>query len=143
MSTEIPDLTTPRLILRALEITDAAAIQQRFPQWEIVRFLSSQVPWPYPADGALTYLRDVALPEMERGTVWHWSIRRKAAPESLIGVISLIDKRDENRGFWLDREWQGQGLMTEAAEAVTDFWFDTLGRTVLYKGAQKVRIEEV
>ena len=29
-----------------------------------------------------------------------------------------------NRGFWMALPWQGRGLMTEAAEAVTDCWFD-------------------
>jgi [ribosomal protein S5]-alanine N-acetyltransferase len=32
----------------------------------------------------------------------------------------------ENRGFWIGLPWQGQGLMTEAVEAVTDFWFNVL-----------------
>jgi RimJ/RimL family protein N-acetyltransferase len=36
-----------------------------------------------------------------------------------------------NRGFWLGLPWQGQGLMSEAAEAVTDYWFDELGFPVL------------
>jgi RimJ/RimL family protein N-acetyltransferase len=33
----------------------------------------------------------------------------------------------ENRGFWLGREFWGQGFMTEAANAVTDYAFDHLG----------------
>ncbi|GGE07181.1 hypothetical protein GCM10011390_27800 [Aureimonas endophytica] len=127
----IPILTTGRLLLRPLELTDAAAIQAVFPQWEIVRFLSKTVPWPYPADGAETYLRDVALPAMARGTEWHWTLRPRDAPLTLIGLISLMDRPDENRGFWLDPVWQGRGLMTEAVEAVTDFWFESLGREVL------------
>jgi len=68
MTVEIPVLTTPRLILRPLELADADAIQALFPRWEIVRFLASNVPWPYPADGALTFIRDRALPAMRQGT---------------------------------------------------------------------------
>jgi RimJ/RimL family protein N-acetyltransferase len=127
----IPALTTRRLILRPLELADAEAIQALFPHWEIVKFLSAQIPWPYPEDGAITFLRDVALPAMRDGTEWHWSIRRKQQPTDLIGVISLMDKPDDNRGFWLSPEWQGQGLMAEASAAVTDFWFDVLSREVL------------
>jgi RimJ/RimL family protein N-acetyltransferase len=33
---------------------------------------------------------------------------------------------DNNRGFWLGLPWQKQGLMTEAVEVVTDYWFDEL-----------------
>jgi RimJ/RimL family protein N-acetyltransferase len=126
-----PTLHTERLILRPLELADAEAIQQQFPHWEVVRYLNEFVPWPYPADGALTYLRDNALPAMARGSEWHWSIRLKSAPEQLIGNISLMDEQDNNRGFWLGPKWQGQGFISEASEAVTDFWFETLGRSVL------------
>ncbi|WP_371422769.1 GNAT family N-acetyltransferase [Tardiphaga sp.] len=131
MTATIPDLTTPRLILRRLELADADAVQRLFPQIEVVRFLASRVPWPYPTDGAFTFLRDVVLPGMARGTEWHWSIRPKTAPEQLIGMINVRDSSDDNRGFWLDPVWHGQGLMTEASIAVTDFWFDTLERPVL------------
>lgn len=127
----IPTLYTERLILRPLELADAEAVQQQFPHWEVVRYLNAFVPWPYPADGAFTYLRDIALPAIARGEEWHWSIRLKSAPDQLIGNISLMNEQDNNRGFWLGPPWQGQGLMTEASEAVTRYWFETLGRDVL------------
>ncbi len=38
---------------------------------------------------------------------------------------------NNNRGFWLGLQWQRQGLMTEAVEAVTDYWFDELGFSVM------------
>jgi len=120
-------LETPRLELRPLELTDAAQVQRIFPHWEIVRYMDSGIPWPYPADGALTYYRDVALPAMERGDEWHWSVSLKSAPKEVIGGISLVNAADHNRGFWLGLPWQGRGLMTEASAAVTTYWFDTLG----------------
>jgi RimJ/RimL family protein N-acetyltransferase len=128
MSGNVPVIATSRLILRPLELADADTIQRVFPRWEIVRFMSTNVPWPYPVDGALTFIRDIVLPAMQRETEWHWSIRPK---RRLVGVISLMDRPDNNRGFWLDPDWQGQGLMTEACDAVTDYWFETLGRHVL------------
>lgn len=124
-------LETSRLWLRPLELGDAQQTQVLFPQWEIVRFLTNAVPWPYPPDGALTYYRNVALPAMMRGEAWHWTLRLKANPDQLIGSISLMRSADENRGFWLGIPWQGQGLMSEACETVTDFWFNVLGFSVL------------
>ena len=126
-----PALTTARLVLRPLGLLDAPAIQALFPRWEIVRHLASQVPWPYPPDGALAYLRDIALPGVAEGTAWHWSLRPRSAPGELIGLIGLMDEPDNNRGFWLDPAWQGRGLMAEAADRVTEFWFETLGRPLL------------
>jgi RimJ/RimL family protein N-acetyltransferase len=112
-------------------MTDAAAIQQLFPQWEVVRYLDSRVPWPYPQDGALVYVRDVALPAMARRQEWHWMIRTRAQPERSIGSISLYDQPGNNRGFWLAPLWQGNGYMREACEVVNAYWFATLLRPVM------------
>ena len=131
MAATIPTLTTSRLILRPLELSDSDAVQRLFPRGEIIRLMAAMVPWPYPPDGALTFIRDSALPAMQQGREWHWSIRPKTAPEQLIGLISLMDKADDNRGFWLDPDWQGKGLMTEASAAVTGFWFNVLNKPVL------------
>lgn len=127
----LPTLTTSRLTLRPLELADAPAIQALFPQWEIVRYLADRVPWPYPADGALSFMRDVALPAMRQGREWHWTIRLLSEPQTLIGAISLSDEEDNNRGFWLAPQWQRQGLMQEACEAVTAYWFEVLQRPLL------------
>jgi len=127
----IPTLETPRLLLRPLELADAEQAQILFPHWEIVRYLDKIVPWPYPPDGAHTWYRDFALPAMQRGEEWHWTIRLRSSPASMIGSISLMSKENNNRGFWLGLPWQRQGLMTEACEAVTDYWFDILKFPVL------------
>jgi ribosomal-protein-alanine N-acetyltransferase len=127
----IPALQTRRLILNALELVDAAQIQVLFSDWEIVRFLTVAVPWPYPSDGAHTWCRDMALRAMERGDAWHWTIRLRDKPLQIIGCISLMRNDRDNRGFWLGRPWQGAGLMTEAVDVVTDFWFNTLNFPVL------------
>jgi len=127
----LAQLTTERLILRPLQLSDADQAQRLFPQWEIVKYLNAKVPWPFPADGVLTFYRDVSFPAIERGDEWHWTLRLKNAPDELIGAISLHRGDQINRGFWLSQPWQGKGLMTEAVCATNDFWFDVLGFDVL------------
>ncbi|NIJ37498.1 RimJ/RimL family protein N-acetyltransferase [Sphingopyxis panaciterrae] len=127
----IAPLATARLHLLPLTLDDAPAIQRIFPKWEILRWMGGSIPWPYPANGAKSFLKGIALPAMARGEAWHWSIRPKSDIDRLIGIISLGDIPDDNRGFWLSPDWQGQGLMTEASDAVTAYWFETLGRTHL------------
>jgi [ribosomal protein S5]-alanine N-acetyltransferase len=122
---------TKRLLLRPLEIGDAAQIQELFPHWEMVRYLLNVVPWPYPEDGALKFVRDVALPAVARGDQWVWTLRLKGEPEQVIGVLNLRRGDADNRGFWLGPAWQGQGLMSEACAWANDFWFETLGFPVL------------
>jgi ribosomal-protein-alanine N-acetyltransferase len=131
MAREIPPLETPRLRLRALEAADLPQIQALFPRWEIVKYLNAKVPWPYPPDGAEFFFREIAVPARERGEEWLWTIRLKSAPDTIIGAISLAKSADENRGFWLDPGLQRQGYMTEACDAVTDFWFEVLKFPVL------------
>jgi len=126
-----PVLESARLLLRPLELADAPRIQQIFPQWEVVRYLTDEIPWPYPNEGALAFCRDQALPAMERGEQWAWTLRLKGEPEQLIGVIQLMTTENNNRGFWIDPAWQRRGLMTEACEVVTDYWFNTLGFPLL------------
>ena len=131
MSSQIPELQTARLVLRPLQLSDAAQLQLTFPQWEVVRYLNHKVPWPYPVDGAETYLRNAALPAMERGDEWYWTIRPKSSPEELIGVIGLSRSENENRGFWIVPQWRRQGLMSEACDAATEYWFEVLKFPVL------------
>ncbi len=68
-------------------LDDAATIQRHLPRWEVARLLANAVPWPYLEDGALRDIREIVLPSMERGEAWHWTIRRKAAPEGIVGAI--------------------------------------------------------
>jgi RimJ/RimL family protein N-acetyltransferase len=124
-----PVLRTPRLILRPLRAKDAPVIQRRFPKWEIVQYLAAHVPWPYPPDGAATFVAK-CLEEMALGEKAHWAIVPKKGPADLIGLIDLWPDDGESRdmrGFWLDPQFQGQGLMTEAVERVTAYAFNELG----------------
>jgi RimJ/RimL family protein N-acetyltransferase len=124
-----PVLKTARLVLRPLCHMDAPVIQRRFPRWEIVRYLNASIPWPYPPDGAAIHVAD-CLGEMARGEKAHWAITLKGGGNELIGRIDLWPddgvSRDQ-RGFWLDPEFQRLGLMTEAAERVTAYAFTELG----------------
>jgi [ribosomal protein S5]-alanine N-acetyltransferase len=124
-----PVLETRRLILRPVRMDDGPALQRRFAQWAVVRHLHARVPWPYPTDGAATHLAK-CVGEMSRGEKHHCAIVPKGGADELIGGIDLWpdDGQSRNqRGFWLDPEFQGQGLMTEAAEQVTAYAFEQLG----------------
>ncbi|KTC61719.1 GNAT family N-acetyltransferase [Pseudomonas savastanoi] len=129
--TNIPTLYTDRLLLTPLKLEDAPAVQQRFPLWEIVQYLNNRVPWPYPEDGALRYIKDVALPAIANGTEWHWMIRLQSAPQEIIGSITLMTHRGNNRGFWLHPDWQGNGYMKEACRVVNRQWFEVMGMPVM------------
>ena len=123
-----PVLETDRLILRPLRAGDVDAVQRIFPQWELVKHLHAGVPWPYPDDGAAVNLAQ-CLEDRAQGLKFYWAITLKGSDE-LRGRIDLWPfdpQRRDCRGFWLDPEVWGQGLMTEAVRLVLPFVFNTLG----------------
>jgi RimJ/RimL family protein N-acetyltransferase len=129
-----PVLETARLILRPIEARDIPAVQRIFPQWQVARWLHAGVPWPYPDDGAATNMAQ-CLEQRAKGERAFWALTLKGGDDTLVGRIDLWpfdgEKRDM-RGFWLDPALHGQGLMTEAAEAVTGYAFDVLDWPFLY-----------
>lgn len=128
---DIPTLETPRLWLRGLKFADAPRMQNLVNHWEIARYLAGGFPWPYPEDGAVTFLKNGVM-DSQGIDNWAWGLflKNPTTPndEGVIGVISLRKKNPEgNRGFWLGLPYHGQGLMTEASEAVNRFAFEVVG----------------
>lgn len=118
-------LETARLRLRGVRREDAPAIQRYFNDYEIIRYLNTRVPWPYPEDGAEIFLRSVlAVQGQDR---WVWAVTLRDGPDEAVGIVDLRRGEGESRGFWLARHLWGQGLITEAAEAVTAYAFTALG----------------
>ena len=91
-----PVLETARLILRPLEERDAPAIQRIFPQWEVVRHLHAEVPWPYPDDGAATNTA-MSLETRARGEKFYWVITLKGDDDTARGRIDLWPEGGEQQ----------------------------------------------
>lgn len=119
-----PTLQTDRLILRALKSSDALGIQRYFPHWNIVQHLSTNVPWPYPTDGAKYFVEEASRATRSDEKMF-WALTVKGSDDECVGVIEYIikDRGIGNRGFWLAEHLQGCGLMTEAIEAMQDYIF--------------------
>ena len=127
---ETPRIETRRLILRPLALSDAAAIQRHFNNWNVIKTLATVVPWPYPDDGAESFIKR-ELDKIAAGEEsYQWVLVLRTGDGEAIGNINFrprADGRKGNRGFWLAEPYWNQGLMTEAIAAVNDFAFLTLG----------------
>jgi len=127
---DTPTLQTDRLILRPLALPDAPAIQRHFSNWNVIRNLSKVVPWPYPDDGAETFIRR-QLEKIAAGEeIYEWVVVLRSGDGSAIGSIGFRPKAENpkgDRGFWLAEPFWNRGLMAEAIAAVNDFVFRTLG----------------
>ena len=51
-----PPFITDRLHLRAVSINDIPSYEKHFVDYEVIRHLSSNVPWPYPDNGVHDYI---------------------------------------------------------------------------------------
>jgi ribosomal-protein-alanine N-acetyltransferase len=132
MTKQLPVFQTSRLLLKPVSLADTQAYQKYFVDYEVVRFLSSAVPWPYPENGVEYFLENLILPQQGIDR-WCFGIFLKSNPDELIGCVDLWrEPRPENRGFWLGKKFWGQGIMTEAVGPITDYAFNELGFEVLY-----------
>ena len=128
---EIPEFRTERLFLRGIRESDSASYKKHFVDYEVIRYLSSTVPWPYPEDGITQFIRGHILPNQGNNR-WGWGIFLKESPDEMVGGVELWRPgTPENRGFWLGRKYWGMGIMTEAVFPVTECVFNELGFEVL------------
>jgi len=127
---QTPVIDTERLILRPLALSDVPAIQRHFNNWNIIKHLAAVVPWPYPEDGAETFVKQ-QLEKVSAGEeIYLWVLVLRGGAGEAIGNIHFRPRADGtkgNRGFWLAEPYSKRGLMTEAIAAVNDFAFLTLG----------------
>lgn len=127
-----PILETERLILRPIAMEDAPVLQDLFNNWNIIKNLGIQVPWPYPDDGEVDFIKS-QMPQIEKGETFVWVLTHKET-KALMGQVDfrLKDKDRDNRGFWLGEPHWGNGYMSEAVAAVNDFIFSELGIEEFY-----------
>lgn len=123
----IPEFETERLFMRGVRLEDSESYEKNFAHYEVIRYLSHYVPWPYPKGAVKQFLEEMVMPELGIDR-WLWVIFEKENPSEVIGCVDLWrDGKPENRGFWLAKDHWGKGYMTEAVKPVMDYAFDSLG----------------
>ena len=136
------DIYTDRLHIRYAKISDAADVQEYFNNWEIIKWLRFPVPYPYPEDGAISYLKD-EVPKIGK-ELYKFAILHKDNP-NVIGLIRYeigeIDGiKHAERGFSLSEDYWGQGIMKEASKATNDFLFQNtdIERIIAYNATSNI-----
>lgn len=119
----LPTLQTERLTLRQLSEKDAAEILALRSDKEINKYLERKP--SKTLEDALDFVNLI----LENKT-FYWAIT-KTGSEELIGTICLFDFENEVQkceiGYELSTEYQGQGIMMEAATKVIQYATETLG----------------
>ncbi|MGO4737291.1 GNAT family N-acetyltransferase [Bosea sp. 2KB_26] len=124
-------LTTDRLVLRPTSAADANRAFEIQSDWEVTRMLRMA---SFPPDRA-----DIALWFADHPREWAAGEAYRFAVEfqgRAIGVIDVdeISQGEGELGYWFEQASWGRGYASEAAQAVVNFAFRTVGLSQLLSG---------
>lgn len=129
MSSEapLPELSSPRLVLRWLEPDDASALFRIYSDPEAMKYWSSL---PMTSEGDAHALLDGIAAGLEEGRLFEWGVALQESDE-VIGTVTLASLDGANKraeiGFMLDRAMWRRGYMSEALRTLLDYAFGALG----------------
>ncbi|MDP3853526.1 GNAT family N-acetyltransferase [Phenylobacterium sp.] len=124
-------LSTPRLTLRPFEPADAPRLVEIQSNWNVTRMLRL-APWP-PTPEAMVDWVDIHGKEWRAGAAYRFACVMEG---EVIGCadIDAIASGGAELGYFFDEAHWGKGLAREAAGAVRDFAFRTIGLDHLIAG---------
>ena len=124
--TPFPILTTERLTLRQLVVNDEQEIFTLRSDSEINKYLDRQV--SNTIDDARNFINKINE-KIDKNDSLYWAITLRDR-NILVGTICLFGFSDKNDkceiGYELLTNFQGQGIMKEAAEKVIDYALNTI-----------------
>lgn len=124
-----PTLTTVRLLLRPFRTQGDPEQVQRILQCREIAANTRTIEHPYPDGAALEWIGKITQ-QWTAGDAAIFAVCRQNSPDVVVGAIGLvIDKANENAemGYWIDKPTWGQGVASEAANAVVTYGFRDLG----------------
>lgn len=120
MSNTTKTISTQRLILRPLRISDAAALHSMFADTETMRFM------PSPSHDTLAQTEAHLAHDLSNQLASHWAICM-AGDDSPIGIVNYLGGTSlPGLGYIIKREFWGRGIVVEACHAVLQYGYEEL-----------------
>jgi len=119
-----PTITTSRLVLRPFTADDAPAIQRLAAAREVAA-TTLLIPHPYPEGAAAEWIAG----HDDTSNNHIFAIAPRDGGE-VMGAIGLHVDTNHDRaeiGYWIGVTYWNRGYVTEAANAIVDYVFNTLG----------------
>jgi ribosomal-protein-alanine N-acetyltransferase len=123
---EQPSFRTSRLQLRPLVVSDAPRVEELVSDPDVA-LTTANIPHPYPPGGAVTWIEQ-HRPGPDHGGEIVWAITHPQL--GLVGAMGLRVDPQQYRaelGYWIGKQYWGQGFATEAGAALLRYGFETLG----------------
>lgn len=130
-----PPVETERLLLRALRISDAPAIERCCAPFEMARMMLT-VPHPYPPGAAEKFVSDQLDKARSGGTDRIFAAVLKTSGElvATVGLRAEPAHRNAELGYWVAMEHWGKGYASELATAMVRYGFETMGLHRIHAG---------
>jgi RimJ/RimL family protein N-acetyltransferase len=128
-----PTLHTDRLVLRPLVESDGPRVRELAGDEAIARN-TLDIPHPYPEGVAEQWIAgQPALFRQGREVVFAITLRASGELVGAIGLSSISPRHSRSDiGWWVGREYWNRGYCTEAARALLNYAFGTLGLNRVY-----------
>jgi RimJ/RimL family protein N-acetyltransferase len=110
-------LTSERLVLDQPTLADVDVITEYCQDPLFERYLTT--PWPYETTHSVGFVSDYVPSGWADDREFTWAVR---AGDQLVGVVGYRTERGDV-GFWVGAPHRGNGYMTEAVGAVSDWVF--------------------
>jgi RimJ/RimL family protein N-acetyltransferase len=114
-------IRTERLVLRAVQLSDAQAMVAAVGDIEVSRWLT-HVPHPYGADDAETFITKARTDFPNYAAI------------QFNGEFAGMISANEGLGYWIGKPFWGQGLVIEAAQAMISHQFEVSEASQLRSG---------
>lgn len=125
-SDKLPTIEASRVHLRHLEVTDIDSLFEIFSDREALRYWSSP---PFKTRAEAEKLLAEIHECFEQKNLFQWGIAQKPN-NKIIGTSTLFHLDEKNQraeiGYALNRQYWGNGFVTEALTALFDFAFEEL-----------------
>jgi ribosomal-protein-alanine N-acetyltransferase len=116
--------------LRPFELSDVERLAQLANNYEIARFLTNRFPHPYTVEHAKEFIE---LFQKDK-PCQRFAI---VVNDELIGGCGINLQEDifvnnAELGYWIAKEYQGKGYMTDALKAITNYGFENFPVTRIF-----------
>jgi ribosomal-protein-alanine N-acetyltransferase len=132
MSTSLPSLHTPRLLLRAFCLADVPPLVALAGNYEVARN-TLNIPHPYGEDDARRWVQ-ITQENFAQQTGYAFAVELTTTGDFIGGIGLTVDRRFDRAeaGYWLGQPYWGRGLMSEALAALLRFGFGELALNKIY-----------
>ena len=121
-------LETPRAILRPWErgASDLAGFRALATDPDVVRYITRGV--PLPEEKSQEFLeRQLRFYDERQFCLWKLTVKGREGINGFCGIQPFLHSDEVEIGWWLAKEFWGQGLATEAAREVLRDGFERVG----------------